>query len=215
MEPILLLALAAALAGSRPVRIPSLRIDVQPIHPFVLLAIALSGAGGAAIVGVAGLLGAAAGRRPRPRPLRLAFNLTVSVISTTAAAWMAELAGGRPEAAAEEWIWPLAVAAATYFVVGTGLVAAAIAIERSQGYLATWNRSLKWTVLPYALGYTVAVAALAVGEFSLFAGLAVTIAPCWCLLLVYRAEAESRSLAAVPLPSSSTGRPDSTTSSGL
>lgn len=196
MNATLLLALAAVVAGSRPVRIPSLRIDVQPIHPFVLLAIALNGPVAAAIVGVAGLLGAAAGRRPRPKASRLAFNLAVSVISTTAAAFAAQLAGGRVGATAVEWAWPLAVATVVYFLMGTGIVAAAIALEKGQGYLATWNRSLRWTALPYAVGFSAAIAALSVCEASYLAGIVLTIPPCWCLLLIYRREAASRSLSA-------------------
>ena len=196
MDATLPLALAAVVAGSRPVRIPSLGIDVQPIHPFVLLAIALNGAVAAGLVGIAGMLGAAAGRKPAPKASRLAFNLAVSVVSTTAATWAAQQLGGRAGAPAAEWIWPLTAATVVYFAAGTGLVAGAVALEKSQGYFATWNRSLRWTALPYAVGFTVAIAALSVCEVSAAAGIALTIAPCWCLVLVYRAEAARRSLEA-------------------
>jgi len=87
---------------------------------------------------------------------------------------------------------PLAAATATYFAVSTGLVAAAISLERHQGYFATWNRSLRWTAVPYAAGLTVALAALSVCETSYAAGLALPIAPCWCLILLYRKEAARR-----------------------
>ncbi len=189
MDASLPLALAALVAGSRPVRFPSLRIDVVPIHPFVLLALALHGGVAAGLVGMAGILGAAAGRKPIPAPKRLAFNLVVSVLSTTAAAWVAHRLGGRSGLGPAAWTWPLAAATAVYFAVGTGLVAAAVALEKRQGYLATWNRSLRWTALPYLAGFTVAVAALSVCQVSYAAGIALTIAPCWCLVLVYRAEA--------------------------
>ena len=192
MDATLPLALAAMVAGSRPVRIPSLQIDVAPIHPFVLLALALHGGTASAVVGVAGILGAAAGRRPLPKAVRLAFNLAVSVLSTTAAAWTAQRLGGNAGAPAVEWTWPLAGATAAYFATGTGLVAAAISIEKHQGYLTTWNRSLRWTALPYAAGFTVALAAMSACEVSLATGIALTIAPCWCLVLVYRAEALRR-----------------------
>ena len=189
MDATLPLALAALVAGSRPVRFPSLRIDVVPIHPFVLLALALHGGVAAGLVGMAGILGAAAGRKPLPAPKRLAFNLVVSVLSTTAATWVAHRLGGRSGLGPEAWTWPLAAATAVYFAVGTGLVAAAIAFEKRRGYLATWNRSVRWTALPYLAGFTVAVAALSVCQVSYAAGIALTIAPCWCLVLVYRAEA--------------------------
>lgn len=196
MDATLLLALAAVVAGSRPVRVPSLGIDVQPIHPFVLLAITVNGAVAAGLVGMAGLLGAAAGRRPAPRLSRLSFNLAVSVVSTTAAAWAAQSLGGRAGATPGEWMWPLAAATLVYFASGTGLVAAAVALEKRQSYLATWNRSLRWTALPYAVGFTIAVAALSVSEASVGAAIALTIAPCYCLVLVYRAEAARRSVGA-------------------
>jgi hypothetical protein len=186
------LALAAIVAGSRPVRIPSLRIDVMPIHPFVLLALALEGGLASALVGLAGILGAAAARKPPPAGRRLAFNLVTSVISTSAAAWIAHRLGAQTGDPASAWLWPLTAATATYFVVSTGLVAAAISLEKRQGYFATWNRSLSWTAVPYAAGLTVAMAALSVCEVSYVAGLALTIAPCWCLILLYRTEAARR-----------------------
>ena len=189
MDATLPLALAAIVAGSRPVRIPSLRIDVVPIHPFVLLALALQGGAAAALVGVAGVLGAGAGRKPLPAPRRLVFNLVASVLSTSAAAWVAHRLGGRTGAGAMEWTWPLAAATVAYFATSTGLVASAICIENRQGFLTTWNRSLRWTALPYFAGFTVAVAALSVCQVSHAAAIALTIAPCWCLVLVYRAEA--------------------------
>jgi hypothetical protein len=189
MEPMLILALAAFVAGSGPVRIPSLRVDVLPIHPFVLLALALQGGMAACFVGMAGILGGAAGRRPLPAAERLAFNLVTNVAATALAAWTATRLGGQVGARAGEWIAPLAGATLAYFAVGTGLVAAAIAIERREGYLKTWNRSLRWTALPYAAGFTVAIAALTACESSFAAGVAITIAPCWCLVLVYRAHA--------------------------
>jgi len=186
------LALAAIVAGSRPVRIPSLRIDVMPIHPFVLLALALDGGLASALVGMAGILGAAAARRPSPSGRRLAFNLITSVLSTSAAAWIAHRLGVQTGDPASQWLWPLTAATAAYFAVGTGLVAAAISIEEREGYFATWNRSLRWTAVPYAMGLTVAVAALSVCEVSYTAGMALTIAPCWCLILLYRTEAARR-----------------------
>ena len=192
MGSTLALALAAIVAGSRPVRIPSLRIDVIPIHPFVLLALALEGGLASALVGMAGILGAAAARKPSPAAQRLAFNLVTSVLSTSAAAWIAHRLGAQTGDPASAWLLPLAAATATYFAVSTGLVAAAISLERHQGYFATWNRSLRWTAVPYAAGLTVALAALSVCETSYAAGLALTIAPCWCLILLYRKEAARR-----------------------
>jgi hypothetical protein len=188
-EATLTLVLAAIVAGSRPVRIPSLRIDVMPIHPFVLLALALEGGLASALVGLAGVLGAAAARQPRPAGRRLAFNLATSVLSTSAATWVAYRMGAHAGDPASAWLWPLTAATVVYFAVSTGLVAAAISFETRGGYFATWNRSLRWTAVPYAVGLTVAVAALSVCEMSYAAGIALTIAPCWCLILLYRTEA--------------------------
>jgi hypothetical protein len=189
VDTTLILVLAVIVAASRPVRISSLRIDVIPIHPFVLLALALEGGGAAGLVGVAGVLGGAIFRRPRPAAKRLVYNIGVSVVSTSAAAWAAGRLGGHPDAPVSAWVGPLAVATLVYFVVGTALVATAISIEKRQGLLATWNRSLRWTALPYAMGFTVALAALAACEVSYGAGILLMIAPCWCLVLAYRSEA--------------------------
>ena len=189
MYATMLLALAAIVAGCRPVRIPRLRIDMVPIHPFLLLALALEGGGAAVIVGLTGVLGAAAARTPPPKMLRLAFNLVTTAMAAWAASWVAYRLGGRVDAPASTWTWPLAGATVTYFFASTGLVATAIAIEKREGFFATWNRSLRWTALPYFAGFTIAIAALVVCETSIAAGLALTIAPCWCLVLAYRSEA--------------------------
>ena len=194
MYATMFLAFAAIIAGCKPVRIPRLRVDLIPIHPFLLLALALEGGVAAGLVAVTGVLGAAAMRTPLPRLSRLAFNLVTTVMATSAAAWVAHRLGGRVDAAASTWTRPLAGATVAYFVASTGLVATAIAIERRESFFATWNRSLRWTALPYLAGYTIAIAALMVCETSFAAGLAVTIAPCWCLVLVYRAEARKHTL---------------------
>ena len=60
---LLLLVGLAALAGARPVHIPYQRHEVTVSHPFIFLALATVGVIGAALVAMAGVIGAMVGGR--------------------------------------------------------------------------------------------------------------------------------------------------------
>ena len=66
VEAALLFIALAALVGAKPVRLPSLRVNMTATHPLVLCTLAAVGPAAAVLVNLAGLVGAAKGRGRRP-----------------------------------------------------------------------------------------------------------------------------------------------------
>jgi hypothetical protein len=187
---LLLLAVLAALAGARPVHIRSLRYEITATHPFIFLALAMIGPLGASLVAMAGILGAAVGRGRRwPRPIRFVFNLGAAVLSTSVAFVAFSFAGGSPGQNLHSLIFPLVAATIAYFVANTGLVAAAIALERRGPFFSTWRASFPWTIASYATGLTLAIAMLAVGDDIVTWGIVLAAPTCWFMTLSYREQA--------------------------
>lgn len=183
----LALVALAALAGCRPVRIPRLRIEAIPTHPFVLIAIAALGTFAGLLVAVTGVLAAAFAKQRTSSPLRIVLNFGAVTLATCAAAGTFALAGGTAGAPAGRLVWPLAAAAAAYFVANTGIVAVAIALDSRRGAIATWWRSMSWNVWSCAGGALIAAAGLALMQRSPAWGLALAALPCGFLLCLYRA----------------------------
>jgi hypothetical protein len=182
----MLLAVLAALAGAFPVRIPVLRVNMTAVHPFVLCALAAVGPLAAVLVSVIGVLGAAVGRRCPPQTLHLVFNLGAAVLGS-GAAWSAyQVLGGEVGGSPTAAILPLTVATVVYFLASSVLVAMAIALERGQAFLATWQGSCLWTAVAFLSGLTFAVAMLVVID-TLFPWVALLgLPPCWLLVAYYR-----------------------------
>ena len=80
-------------------------------------------------------------------------------------------------------------------MVNSGLVTAAIALDKGQPPLETWRRTFGWNAWTYLTGLTITVAMLAVLESGLLWCLALAAAPCWLLASYYHAHA--RKLGAV------------------
>ena len=139
---LLILIGLAALAGAKPVRLPRLRHEITATHPFIFLALAALGTMAAVLVALAGVVGAALGRRPRlALTMRSVLNLGAVCLSTTAASGVFLAVGGRPGQDLLSVMAPLAAATAAYFVANTSLVAVAIALEKRQGFFSIWRRS--------------------------------------------------------------------------
>ena len=187
---VLLLALATFLAGARPVHIPSLRTEVTATHPFVFCTMAAAGPHAAGLVALIGVLGATAGEPKRRRGIHLAFNLGAVLLSTALAAWTFLLVGGVPGSSVLELLGPLTATAAAYFLVNTGLVALAIAIDKSQPLVETWWRSLGWTTVSYFTGLTLAVLMVVVLDSVGPWAVALGVPPCWFIAAFYRSNKE-------------------------
>jgi hypothetical protein len=117
------------------------------------------------------------------------FNLGAVALAASGAAWTYEAIGAGAESF-EAMLWPLLAATTVYFLVNTGLVSAAVAVERKKAVLEIWRESFLWTVASYLSGFTLAALLLVVvgtlGPWSLV----LAIPPCWVLVGFYRAHKE-------------------------
>jgi hypothetical protein len=191
-EAALLFVALAALVGARPVRLPSLRVNMTATHPLVLCTLAAVGPAAAVLVNLAGLVGAAKGRGRRPLTTHFLFNAGLVTLCTAMAWWTFRGLGGRTGAEAFSLVWPLFGATVVYFALSTTLVAAAISLEKSQPFLATWLRSCLWTVAPLLSGLPFALALLAAMEASLFWVVLLTLPFSTLLVGFYRGHAAAR-----------------------
>jgi len=185
-----LLIAVSALAGLRPVRLGPMRVELTATHPVVLCALAVAGPAAAvltALTGVAGTL--LVGHRTRLSH-RMPFNLGAVTLAVAAAAWTFEWLGSQQAESLEAILWPLFGATTVYFLVNTGLVSVAVAVEQGRSVLVVWRESFLWTVASYLSGFTLAALLLvvvgALGPWSLVLALP----PCWVLIGFYRAHKE-------------------------
>lgn len=183
---LLLLIGLGAVAGSRPVILPGLRIQMTPTHPIILVGLGTLGPMAAVLIGLAGVFGAAVGRGHLPAPIRFAFNLGAVTLSTAVAAAAFVLAGGRPGQDLPSMILPLGAATAAFFVSNTGLLSAAIALETRQSLILTWRTSFSWSPVSYLCGFPFAVAVLAAVDNIVMWMLLFALPTCWLLTVFYR-----------------------------
>ena len=186
-----LIAVLAALSGLRPVRFARSKTELTATHPFVLLAVAVSGPLEAMLVALIGLTGVLLRPGRRFVMQRTAFN-TGAVILASAAASSAFLAtGGRVGVSLWSAFGPLAAATAAYFLVNTGLVSIAVALHQRTSIVEVWRESFQWTAVSYFTGLTLAAAMIgALQSWGLWV-LALASPPCWLLLAFYKAHADA------------------------
>jgi signal transduction histidine kinase/CheY-like chemotaxis protein len=184
---VLLLAFLTGLVGARPVEISALGTKLTATHPFELCAMAAFGPLAGAIVSASGVVGATVGQRKKLDGLRLTFNLGVIVLANSVAASVFLLLGGRFGSPVLDAVGPLTGATAAYFVVNTGLVAVAIAIEKTQDFLETWRRSFLWTTVSFFSGLTLAAGLLTLLQLMGPWALALGVPPAWLLFAFHRA----------------------------
>jgi signal transduction histidine kinase len=181
----------AALAGLRPVRFARFKTELSATHPFVLLAVAALGPLEAMVVAVVGLVGVFLRPGRRLAVLRTAFNLGAVVLSAGAASVAFFAAGGEVGATIWSALGPLAAATAAYFLVNTGLVSLAVALQQRTPILSVWRESFQWTGVSYMTGLTLAALMLVTLQAWGLWALALAIPPTWLLLAFYRAHREA------------------------
>ena len=186
-----LIAALAALAGLRPVRFARFKTELTATHPFVLLAVSVLGPFGAMFVALIGLTGVVVRPGRRFAPLRTVFNLGAVTLAAGAASFAFSATGGSVGAALWGSFGPLAAATAAYFLVNTGLVSIAIALQQRTPIVEVWRESFQWTTVSYFTGLTLAAAMIgALHAWGLWV-LALAIPPCWLLLAFYKAHREA------------------------
>jgi putative nucleotidyltransferase with HDIG domain len=148
------LALAALtiVTGWARLRMPGVTASFSISDTFTMTAALLYGpAGGAAIVGLDGLAMSAGLIKDRHWPRKTLFNTTAPAL----AMWMAAslffvLSGWRPLAEQlpplRELVLPLALFAASYFVLNTSIIAGAVAIDQRAPFKTVWREhfSILW-----------------------------------------------------------------------
>jgi len=184
---LLLLLGLALVAGAQPVRLPCMRAELTATHPVILAALAACGPRDAVTVAMAGVIAATIAGRGGGRAVRVAFNLAAVALSTALAGWSFVLLGGRVGAFEPATLPPLLAAAAAFFAANTGLVAAAVALERGQGLVETWKATFAWTAASYFSALSLAAGLLFLLRETGPWGLALGVPPCWLLLSFYGA----------------------------
>jgi hypothetical protein len=124
---------------------------------------------------------------------RLAFNLGAVFLSTLAASGVFRAAGGgHPDQSLISMVRPLGIATVIYFLVNTGLVAAAISLEKNQPYARTWRVTFMWTLPSCLAGLPLAIAMLVVLDSSVLWTAALSVPACWLIRAFYRSHAQAR-----------------------
>ena len=186
---LLLLVGLGAVAAVRPVNFPGLKIEMIPTLPVILVGLGALGPMAAVLISLAGVVGAAIGQGRPPVPIRFAFNLGAVTLSTAAAAGAFFLFGGGHGQGLAILILPLCAATAAYFVANTGLLSAAIALEKRQAFIFTWRTSFSWSPVSYLCGFALAIAVLAVIDSIAVWALVFGLPMCWLLTAFYRGHA--------------------------
>ena len=119
---------------------------------------------------------------------RRLFSVACGVITVEAAGWIFQLVGGAPGGSASASLaLPLLGAALMYFLVNTGLVAAAIALSTGQKVIEVWHKNflLSWPSY-FISAIIVGLGAVVVDRRSYLVALLIVI-PLFLTFLAYRA----------------------------
>jgi hypothetical protein len=176
---LLTLLVLAVLVGSRPVRIPSLHIQVAALDLFVFCALLTLSPLAAPLVGFFAVASALFGPRRRPLSVRTAFNLGLIPLSAGLAALTYGGLVSEGMTAADRYAIPLLAATAVYFLVNTGLTALAIAFEARGNVATVWWGFAPWngaaTLASMLMSVGLAVLLDTVGPVVLLLGLVATL----------------------------------------
>jgi putative nucleotidyltransferase with HDIG domain len=159
------LALAALtlLTGAFTIKIPSIPVRLSVSETFVFASVLLFGTcAGTLIVALEILIVIIAGTGRRATdPLRILFNVSAAALSIWIASHVFYLTAGIPplhshEAALHSLILPLALMSTVYFVMNSGMVAAAVAIQNRQPIIRTWRSNFLGLAVNYFGGASLA-----------------------------------------------------------
>ena len=116
-------------------------------------------------------------------PHRVIFSIATLTVTIWLVALPLQWALGSDPTSIVNLLRAVAVAAPLYFVINTGLVAAAVALSTHQHVARVWQRNFIWSAPSYFAGAILAAAAAAAWQRGLFGWLLVLAAP---LYLVFR-----------------------------
>ena len=157
----ILLGALTLLTGSFIIRIPRLSIRISVSDAFVFASALLFGAAVPTVIVAVDSVVATLWMRPENRTFfRSAYNLSVASLSI----WIATtlffaLAGELPtpeDLVLTALIWPLFVLAATYFLLNSWMIAAALSFEQTSHVARLWWKHFPWFSLNYFGGVSAA-----------------------------------------------------------
>src|SRR5688572_20717908 len=156
------LAVLALFTGSLTIKIPGAGSRLSVSETFVFASVLLFGTcTGTITVALEIIVAFITGPGKRRSPVRILFNVS----SATLAIWIAShafysLAGIPPlaerEAKLHTLLFPLTVLATTYFVLNSGMIAVALAIQRRESALKIWRTNFLGLAFNYFGGASLA-----------------------------------------------------------
>jgi hypothetical protein len=186
MVALTLLILLSLVAGARPVRFIGKGDEITATHSAIICTLAILGAIPALLAATAGLVATLAVRQRRAKVIRTVFNCAGVLFSTAMAAHLFFALGGVPGEMRETIFWPLFASTAAFYILNTGLVAMAVAMERGLSFRKAWT-GLRWTAPSYLTGGILALGLVAAYDYQGPLGLAFGLPPIWVLLNFYSA----------------------------
>src|SRR5688572_20367764 len=116
-------------------------------------------------------------------PHRVIFSIAALTLTISLVALPLRWALGADPTSMVSLLRTIAIVAPLYFLINTGLVAAAVALSTHQNAVRVWQRNFIWSAPSYFAGAVLAAAATAIWQRGLFGWLLVLAAP---LYLVFR-----------------------------
>lgn len=156
------LAMLTLLSGSFTVRVPTFRARISVSETFVFTSVLLFGTcPGTLTVALDTLVATFSSQRRAREPLRVLFNLASSSLSIFIGSHVFYLlANTDPLSVAPtkipDLMWPLVAMTSVHFVLNSGLVAGALATERTDSAFTIWRKIFPWLSINYFGGASVA-----------------------------------------------------------
>jgi len=159
----LVLAVLTLFTGSFTIKIPSIPARLSVSETFVFASVLLFGScAGTVTVAIEILVVIAAGTgRKTKDPLRVLFNVSSAALSIWSASQLFYWAAGIPplathEAPLQSLILPLALLSGTYFLLNSGMVAIALAIQKRESAIYIWRTNFLGLAVNYFGGASLA-----------------------------------------------------------
>lgn len=156
-----ILAGLTLLSGSFTVRIPRLPARISVSETFVFTSVLLFGTcAGTLTVSLDILVASLTSRRRAREPIRVLFNLAAAALSIWTAGSLFYMSAGIAvpsvaPARVPELLSPLILMTSIYFLLNSGLVAVALAIESNKPAFAIWRKHFLWLSVNYFGGASV------------------------------------------------------------
>lgn len=166
----ILLALLAGVTGSFSLKIPGMNGRVSAGDTIVFLSLLMFGPSvGAIAAAVDAVLGSLRGKSSSRRLKFALYNSGNAALSAFAAGQAILLLPGMGQnvLSAASLLLPVCVMAGLYYLMNTGLVAAAVALEKSLRFTDVWREGFMWTCANYLVGaFMAGILAQIPGSFS-------------------------------------------------